>query len=176
MRKNTDSGLECVPVLGVLSSQHVEQKVVTRFRYSLLAKSNRIVAAKDFRQVIRQGTKKSATLMVVYLQIRVDKQIRFGVIVSKAVGNAVIRNRVNRKIRALCWQLLQTGFTGFDFVIRLLPASSFADSNELNQQMQGLIYSLIKPSFSKAGFVTTSVINGVSEVNQIQIEVNEVQK
>ncbi len=43
---------------------------------------------------------------------------RFGLTVTKKVGNAVIRNRVKRRLRAIAKeQLPQIGLAGFDYVL-----------------------------------------------------------
>ncbi|WP_241244921.1 ribonuclease P protein component [Microbacterium amylolyticum] len=55
---------------------------------------------------------------------------RFGFIVSKAVGNAVVRNTVRRRLKAICHEASPSVREGADIVIRALPASattSFAD-------------------------------------------------
>jgi ribonuclease P protein component len=49
--------------------------------------------------------------------------LRFGVIVSKAVGNAVNRNLVRRRLRALGRGRVDAGGRGEDVVIRVLPGS-----------------------------------------------------
>lgn len=44
--------------------------------------------------------------------------IRYGLTVTKKVGNAVIRNRVRRRLRAVAAELLpQKGKSGFDYVL-----------------------------------------------------------
>mgnify|MGYP003779575279 CR=1 FL=1 len=48
----------------------------------------------------------------------IPEQIRFGLTVTKKVGNAVIRNRVRRRLRALALSILpQLGRGGFDYVL-----------------------------------------------------------
>jgi len=47
-----------------------------------------------------------------------DPAIRVGITVSKKVGNAVIRNRMKRRFRALVREMLPTaGITGADHVL-----------------------------------------------------------
>lgn len=44
--------------------------------------------------------------------------IRYGLTVTKKVGNAVIRNRVRRRLRAIAHELLpEKGRSGFDYVL-----------------------------------------------------------
>ena len=51
---------------------------------------------------------------------------RFGFIVTKAVGDAVVRNSVKRKLRAASYDLLSAVGPGQDVVVRALPASAEA--------------------------------------------------
>ena len=52
------------------------------------------------------------------------EQSRVGFVVSKAVGGAVVRNRVKRRLRHLVAQQLAAAPTGVDVVVRALPASA----------------------------------------------------
>lgn len=79
----------------------------------------------DFRAAVRRG-RRSTTPSAVYYRLPTDpaRPLRFGIIVSKAVGNAVNRNLVRRRIRALGRGRVDAGGTGEDVVIRVLPASA----------------------------------------------------
>ncbi|MFD4352875.1 ribonuclease P protein component [Nocardia sp. NPDC058518] len=61
---------------------------------------------------------------------------RFGLIVSKAVGNAVVRHRVARRLRHMCAQVVDELPVGTDVVIRALPGAATADSAELLRQLR----------------------------------------
>lgn len=56
---------------------------------------------------------------------------RFGFIVSKAVGNAVARNLVKRRLRAVAAESLERVGDGYDVVVRALPQSAGASWLEL---------------------------------------------
>ncbi len=60
---------------------------------------------------------------------------RFGLIVSKAVGNAVVRHRVARRLRHICAELTADIPAEVDIVIRALPGAATADSGELRRQL-----------------------------------------
>jgi ribonuclease P protein component len=51
-------------------------------------------------------------------------QSRAGFVVSKAVGGAVVRNRVKRRLRHLVAQELERTPVDVDVVVRALPASA----------------------------------------------------
>jgi ribonuclease P protein component len=61
---------------------------------------------------------------------------RFGLIVSKAVGPAVIRHRVARRLRHICADLAHQVSPETDVVIRALPGSATASSAELAKQLR----------------------------------------
>ncbi len=60
---------------------------------------------------------------------------RFGLIVSKAVGNAVVRHRVARRLRHICSSLAAELPDGADVVLRALPGAADASSDELRRQL-----------------------------------------
>ena len=59
--------------------------------------------------------------MVHVLDRHVAEPTRFGFIVGKSVGGAVVRNTVKRRLRAVSYDLLPTLSEGRDVVIRALP-------------------------------------------------------
>jgi ribonuclease P protein component len=76
---------------------------------------------------MRQGVRSGRASVVVHAR-RVDgAPSRAGFIVSKAVGNAVTRNRVKRRLRHLAATALPAMPFGVDVVVRALPASITGD-------------------------------------------------
>lgn len=61
---------------------------------------------------------------------------RFGLIVSKAVGSAVIRHRVARRLRHMCATIIDELPADTDIVIRALPGAATADQAELARQLR----------------------------------------
>ncbi len=66
--------------------------------------------------------------LVVHAVLGADPQSRVGFVVSKAVGGAVVRNRVKRRLRHLvATELSRTpsgpGESARDYVVRALPAA-----------------------------------------------------
>jgi ribonuclease P protein component len=64
---------------------------------------------------------------------------RAGFVVSKAVGNAVIRNRVKRRLRHLAREHLQTLPGSAVLVVRALPAAGEASYNDLGADLAGAL-------------------------------------
>jgi ribonuclease P protein component len=67
---------------------------------------------------------------------------RFGLIVSKAVGNAVIRHRVARRLRHMCGTVRTELPVDVDIVIRALPGSATASTDELIRQLRAALRKL----------------------------------
>ncbi|MFQ6396944.1 ribonuclease P protein component [Nocardia sp. KC 131] len=67
---------------------------------------------------------------------------RFGLIVSKAVGSAVVRHRVARRLRHMCAKTIAELPAETDIVIRALPGAAAADSDELLRQLRGALRKL----------------------------------
>ncbi len=84
----------------------------------MLNRRNRLITSDDFRVVLRRGRKTPTTGGVIAVLVTPDNHpARFGCVVSKAVGNAVVRNRVKRKLRAAAATVLART-TGVDVVVR----------------------------------------------------------
>jgi ribonuclease P protein component len=64
---------------------------------------------------------------------------RVGFVVSKAVGNSVVRHRVSRQLRHLVADRIGTLPVGCALVIRALPASAGASSSELGADLDGAL-------------------------------------
>lgn len=62
--------------------------------------------------------------LVVHALAKPDPPSRAGFVVSKAVGNAVTRNRVKRQLRHLVGAELHAGVRPVDVVVRALPPAA----------------------------------------------------
>lgn len=91
----------------------------------MLARANRIVRADDYRNTVRRGRKSATAHCVVYVRTgsAPTPEVRFGFIVAKTVGNAVVRNTVRRRLKAIAHEKLDVLPEGTDVVIRALPGS-----------------------------------------------------
>ena len=68
--------------------------------------------------------------------------LRVGFVVSKAVGNAVVRNRVRRRLRAAVAEQLDgplAGHAAGTIVVRALPPSGTAEWSELKDDLDSAL-------------------------------------
>lgn len=102
----------------------------------MLARLNRLTRGADYKAVVRRGRKCAAAHTVTYVSTTdEDRHARFGFIVSKQVGSAVVRNTVRRRLKAVCAQALPDVRGGSDIVIRALPSAATADFTELRDEV-----------------------------------------
>lgn len=103
----------------------------------MLARVNRVVAPVDFRTTVRRGHRTS-TRSAVYYRRPTDPlaPLRFGIIAARSVGNAVERNQVKRRLRALGRQRVEAGHLGEDVVIRVNPGAAQRSWDSLGADMQ----------------------------------------
>ncbi len=72
------------------------------------------------------------------LRVRATPEPRVGLVVGKAVGNAVVRNRVKRQLRHLVRDHLTHLPASSDLVIRALPPAAGMASTELGAELDPL--------------------------------------
>ncbi|WP_423182957.1 ribonuclease P protein component [Arthrobacter sp. NyZ413] len=98
----------------------------------MLATQNRLRTSTDFSTTVRSGVRNGRRNLVLYTaSIGAGEPSRIGFIVSKAVGNAVTRNLVKRRLREAGALSLKRHGTGLAVVVRALPAAATASWDQL---------------------------------------------
>lgn len=119
----------------------------------MLPSESRVRRGQEFARVMRFGRRSGRTHLVAYLagasgsgqsakaidEARTGPPARAGFVVSKAVGNAVVRNRVRRRLRHLCAERLASLPPGSILVVRALPPAAEADSELLGRELDGAL-------------------------------------
>ena len=82
----------------------------------------RLTKGAQFRQVRAAGRSWGHPLMVLYAHRSGEERTRFGFSVSKRVGNAVVRNRVKRRLREAARQQRPHLEPGWDILLIARPA------------------------------------------------------
>ena len=113
----------------------------------MLSPSNRLTSPVHFREVVRRGRRCGGPLIVVHLLAPsvepsdpgVAEEQRVGFVVSKAVGHAVTRNLVKRRLRHLVRERLEVLDGRFPprgmLVVRALPAAAGATYDDLADEL-----------------------------------------
>ena len=108
----------------------------------MLAAAQRLRRGTDFAAAVRGGRRVGRNTVVVHLLIDEPAQAstaRAGFVVSKSVGNAVIRNKVRRRLRHLVRPRLADLPDGTVVVIRALPAAASASFEALGSDLDGAL-------------------------------------
>lgn len=96
----------------------------------MLPRVHRITDGDELRRVSRKGVR-VATPFFIAMVLATEGPTRVGVVVSKQVGGAVVRNLVKRRLRDLASRSLTVSSTGRDVVVRALPPARHASFAEL---------------------------------------------
>jgi ribonuclease P protein component len=90
----------------------------------------------EFRAAVRRGRRESSRTLVVHaIAAPPDGPARVGIVVSKAVGNSVVRHRVQRRLRhAVKGHLPRLGSSLV--VVRALPPAAGAGFADLERDLQ----------------------------------------
>lgn len=99
----------------------------------------------DFQQTVRRGARGGRETLVVHLTTSTDPgPPAVGLVVSRAVGNAVVRNRVKRRLRALVTERLGVVPDGARLVVRAQPPAAVATSAELGRDLDGAMSTAVR--------------------------------
>ena len=112
---------------------------------------------EDFRLVMRTGSRAGTRLLAVHF-VRADRvgrndppagvvpgsQSRVGFVVSRAVGSAVVRNRVKRRLRELMRVRLAALPEGCLLVVRAHPAAAGARQADLAADLDLVLGRLLR--------------------------------
>ncbi|MGI5469799.1 ribonuclease P protein component [Streptomyces sp. CA-132043] len=118
----------------------------------MLPTEHRLRRREDFAAAVRRGRRAGRPLLVVHLRSGATDPhapgekvppARAGFVVSKAIGNAVVRNKVQRRLRHLVRDRLDRLPAGSLVVVRALPGAGDAEyealANDLDAALQRLL-------------------------------------
>lgn len=125
----------------------------------MLPGRHRLRTAADFAAVFRGargagGSRSGSHLMVVHANstdARAGQPPRVGFVVSKAVGNAVVRNRTKRVLRALMSARIGQLPDGVDVVVRANPELPGTPTATLAQDLDRLLAVVLRRVAAREG-------------------------
>jgi ribonuclease P protein component len=110
----------------------------------MLPAASRMRRRSDFSSAMRAGSRAGRPLLSGHLLVRPDhgEPARIGFVVSRAVGGAVVRNRVRRQLRHLARRYLGSLPEGSLLVVRANPRSAAARQADLAAELDLVIEAL----------------------------------
>lgn len=111
----------------------------------MLPQRHRMRTSTEFSHAFRSGIRTGRRNIVVSTAKNPGKTTQVGFIVSKAVGNAVTRNLVKRRLRELAALTCAAHPEGYAIAVRALPASASASWDQLRRDYE----SALETAFAK---------------------------
>ena len=102
-----------------------------------MRREQRLRHRKDFAAAYRQGRTQGNQFLVVRVRPNGTSVTRFGFVAGKAIGGAVVRNRVKRQLREAARSIPTAA--GLDIVIGARRSSAAVDYRKLRQALAALI-------------------------------------
>jgi ribonuclease P protein component len=104
--------------------------------------------SRDIDFAVRRGVRSGRRRLVVHLALCSERAgagpATVGFAVSKAVGGAVVRNRVKRRLRHLVADRLDHLPAGGRLVVRANPAAASATSADLARDLDGALQAALR--------------------------------
>ena len=117
----------------------------------MLPQQSRMRRPEDFRRVLRTGRRAGGSVVAGHLllvgsdgPVRSSEPAKVGLIVSRAVGSAVVRNRVKRRLRELMRRRVASLPRGCLLVLRAYPAAASARQEDLAADLDLVIGRLLR--------------------------------
>ncbi|GAA0940533.1 ribonuclease P protein component [Actinocorallia libanotica] len=114
----------------------------------MLPSGHRMRRRHEFTLAVRRGVRAGRPHLVAHLFTggEADGNSLVGFIVSKSVGNSVVRGRVQRRLRHLVRDRLDLLPPGSLLVVRANPKAASASSEELARDLDSALGRLLRPS------------------------------
>jgi len=116
----------------------------------VLPAESRMRRRRDFTAAVRRGSRSGRKLLAGHLLVPAagaagdDCPPRAGFVVSRAVGNAVVRNRVRRRLRVLVREYLSSLPRGSLLVVRAHPQAATASQADLAAELDLVMSTLVR--------------------------------
>jgi ribonuclease P protein component len=103
-----------------------------------MQRRSRLLRSGDFDRTLRTGRRAASEYLAVFVSDNEVGRPRVGFAVSRKLGNAVVRNRIRRRLRELVRPLLTRAKGGRDVVIVARARAVDAEFARLRQEIEML--------------------------------------
>ena len=101
-----------------------------------LPKSARLLRTADYRKVYAEGRRRNLGLLVGFSRANGERASRIGITVSRALGGAVERNRLKRRLREAVRKHRAELGPGWDIVLQPRAAAKTVPFRELEETIR----------------------------------------
>ena len=131
----------------------------------MLTRRNRLTSSRLFSRTVRRGRRAGAATVVLHLAVDAGvTEPQVGLVVGKAVGPAVTRNLVKRRLRHLSRERVDSLPDSAVLVVRALPASADASyaalGSDLDRALQRLLVGRAQPTGRSRARSATATVSG----------------
>ncbi|MEU1723851.1 ribonuclease P protein component [Nonomuraea sp. NPDC005692] len=117
----------------------------------MLSRQSRMRRGDEFEAAVRRGKRAGRPTLVVHLNFSGEETPLVGFVVSKAVGGAVTRNKVKRRLRHLMRDRLDRLPRGSLLVVRANPPAASACVEQLAADLDAALDRLLRRRESSTG-------------------------
>jgi ribonuclease P protein component len=118
----------------------------------VLPQQARVRRPQQFRLVTRTGRRAGGRTVIAHLLLAPDgESAKVGFVVSRAVGSAVVRNRVKRRLREILRARLASLPSGCMLVVRAQPAAADSSQADLAADVDQVLRRLLRRQADAAG-------------------------
>ncbi|ADI03120.1 MAG TPA: ribonuclease P protein component [Syntrophothermus lipocalidus] len=105
----------------------------------MLKSDQRLRKRKDFEKVYSKGKKVFGRYLILYVGENAAGKNRYGIVASKKVGKAVIRNKSRRRVREVARTLDSKLRQGYDVIVIVKPLCREADFASVKSDYERLL-------------------------------------
>ncbi|MGL4305049.1 MAG: ribonuclease P protein component [Mycobacteriaceae bacterium] len=112
----------------------------------MLPKPYRMIRRDDFTATVKKGGRVGRKTLVIHARELIISSGTadiasvggplFGLVITKQVGNAVVRHHIARKLRHICAAIIPELNSSIRIVIRVLPSAASASSEVLEKDLR----------------------------------------